>query len=655
MVDRFIHVSWWWWQHEKEGRIKGVIDLKSQMSSPTPTSQRTFVFWMRFSGKSAFSERHLHRITGGSGFLESTFLHPNLEHRLLPSQSLSRLRHDKRSDSHPSTHLAFALPKEFFLLIVASWFLRRDQIPIVLFFLSSAQLLFFLRSLSFTKAYFYWVSLVFYFKEYLLWTLSISIDFQTLHSLFSLIPFTFYSPRPFPSYRNHGQLYPSFFAKCSSRKSIIFVCVSSCCIDTGKNHQRKLAPSGEQGECLHESSISVFSDQIFSLQSSMMLNDPLVKFQSSYEPDVSIEYYIQRIFKHSKCSDACLIIMLVYIDRLIENHGLVLTKLNAHRMIITSLMVAAKYHDDLFYNNAYFAKLGGIPLPELNMLEVEFLKLLDFSMFVHATLFEKYQSQLQSYQMYLQLQYSPSSTAVRPIGSPYSHQSENAFHFSPNRYVHDQSSNTGFFVAQQSSSPLETMNAPAFVFPFTGSSQNAQTNIPSPDLMQQTSASLLFDHNNVHGFSGAIPAHHIYHDQQTHQIMQGAHMVPVAPVSSLPHPIGHQQHSSALHPFHQHIAYATAGHPIHHAVLVPAAQAPAVVVVTPMPAGHAPTLVDTSIQSANSMSSSYPPSTFIPSLSSSFHPIHNHQPHYSMSSASLPYLHPAHLMQPYHSLVTVGF
>jgi hypothetical protein len=314
----------------------------------------------------------------------------------------------------------------------------------------------------------------------------------------------------------------------------------------------------------------------------------------------------------------------------------------------------------LFYNNAYFAKLGGIPLPELNMLEVEFLKLLDFSMFVHANLFEKYQSQLQSYQMYLQLQYSPSSTAVRPIGSPYSHQCENAFHFSPHRYVHDhQPSNTGYFVAQQSSSPLETMNASTFVFPscFTGSSHSCQTNIPSPDLMQHTSASLLFDRSNVHGYSGAIPAHHIYHDQQTHQMMHGAHMVPVAPVASLPHPIGHPQHSSALHPFHQHVAYATGGHAVHHAVLVPSAPAPAVVVVTPMPAGHAPALVDTSIQSghANSMSASYPPSTFIPSLSSSFHPIHNHQPHYSMSSASLPYLHPAHLMQPYHSLITVGF
>lgn len=69
--------------------------------------------------------------------------------------------------------------------------------------------------------------------------------------------------------------------------------------------------------------------------SPVMSNDPFVKFQSSYAPDVSVEYYIQRIFKHSKCSDSCLIIMLVYIDRLIENKGLVLSTLNAHRIIIT--------------------------------------------------------------------------------------------------------------------------------------------------------------------------------------------------------------------------------------------------------------------------------------------------------------------------------
>lgn len=63
-----------------------------------------------------------------------------------------------------------------------------------------------------------------------------------------------------------------------------------------------------------------------------------VKFQSSYEPDVSIEFYIDRIHKYSKCSDTCLVIMLIYIDRLIERRGLVLSSLNAHRVILTRLV-----------------------------------------------------------------------------------------------------------------------------------------------------------------------------------------------------------------------------------------------------------------------------------------------------------------------------
>jgi hypothetical protein len=50
--------------------------------------------------------------------------------------------------------------------------------------------------------------------------------------------------------------------------------------------------------------------------------------------------------------------MLIFIDRLIEQKGLIITKLNIHRLLVTNIMLAAKYHDDLFYNNAYFAKLG---------------------------------------------------------------------------------------------------------------------------------------------------------------------------------------------------------------------------------------------------------------------------------------------------------
>lgn len=73
---------------------------------------------------------------------------------------------------------------------------------------------------------------------------------------------------------------------------------------------------------------------------------------------------------------------LVYIDRLIQRNDLVLSTLNVHRIIITrwaavtraaavcsacnrplqscrySVMLAAKFFDDQYFNNAYYAKVG---------------------------------------------------------------------------------------------------------------------------------------------------------------------------------------------------------------------------------------------------------------------------------------------------------
>jgi hypothetical protein len=87
-------------------------------------------------------------------------------------------------------------------------------------------------------------------------------------------------------------------------------------------------------------------------------NSLLTKFQSSYVPEVAVEQYLERIRSYSRCSDACFIMSLVYLDKLIEKQCLVLTSLNVHRLMITCVMLSAKFHDDLFYSNAYFSKLG---------------------------------------------------------------------------------------------------------------------------------------------------------------------------------------------------------------------------------------------------------------------------------------------------------
>lgn len=168
-------------------RIKEVTPLKSQILAHTPNFQRKFALQNAFLTKKRVFRTSSSRLLAQVGFLASTFA-PNLMPLFsVPSQSLSRPRHDKRSDSYPSTHLAFALRKGNFLLIVASWLLCRGEIPIVLSFCRALTTsLFFHRSSSFIKAYFYWVSLVFCIKEYLLWTLSTFDWFSNKSILFSL-------------------------------------------------------------------------------------------------------------------------------------------------------------------------------------------------------------------------------------------------------------------------------------------------------------------------------------------------------------------------------------------------------------------------------------------------------------------------------------
>ena len=80
-----------------------------------------------------------------------------------------------------------------------------------------------------------------------------------------------------------------------------------------------------------------------------------------------------RVHKYASCSNECFILALIYVDRLIERNNFLLTELNVHRVVITAILLAAKFFDDAYYNNAYYAKVGGVLVSELNGLEVDFL------------------------------------------------------------------------------------------------------------------------------------------------------------------------------------------------------------------------------------------------------------------------------------------
>ena len=118
-------------------------------------------------------------------------------------------------------------------------------------------------------------------------------------------------------------------------------------------------------------------------------------FHAMKKPAISIEDYIERIFTYALCSKSCFLIAAFYMERVaVKNAALRATSLNSHRLLITSVMLAAKFFDDIFYNNAYYAKVGGVPVSELNALELAMLKELDYGLNMSAEEFALYESEV---------------------------------------------------------------------------------------------------------------------------------------------------------------------------------------------------------------------------------------------------------------------
>ena len=121
-------------------------------------------------------------------------------------------------------------------------------------------------------------------------------------------------------------------------------------------------------------------------------------FTSSSIPNISIYDYLIRIQRYSIMEKNTLILSLIFIDRLCEYNNIILTYNNVHRILFVSIVIAIKYNEDKFYDNKYYAEIGGISLNELNKLENLFLEMCQFKLYVSSDVFEKYSKYLNSFE-----------------------------------------------------------------------------------------------------------------------------------------------------------------------------------------------------------------------------------------------------------------
>ena len=119
-------------------------------------------------------------------------------------------------------------------------------------------------------------------------------------------------------------------------------------------------------------------------------NKDIYPFITDSLQSISINDYLERLVKYTQVESSTLIAMLIFIDRLCELNNFIVNSYNVYKILFSSLIMAIKYNEDEYYDNKFYAKVGGVTLKEMNILEISFLKLIDFKLYISEEIFETY-------------------------------------------------------------------------------------------------------------------------------------------------------------------------------------------------------------------------------------------------------------------------
>jgi len=119
-------------------------------------------------------------------------------------------------------------------------------------------------------------------------------------------------------------------------------------------------------------------------------------FSSPLIPDITIKDYLERIKKYTKIDDNSIIMGLIYLDKFCNKTQIILTDYNIHRLLFTSLLIALKFGEDVFYKNTFYSQVCGVKTKILNKMEYEFACGIEFEFYVSLSIFNKFKININS-------------------------------------------------------------------------------------------------------------------------------------------------------------------------------------------------------------------------------------------------------------------
>jgi len=109
--------------------------------------------------------------------------------------------------------------------------------------------------------------------------------------------------------------------------------------------------------------------------------------------------FVKFIYVYERMEPECIIMCLAYIERLVEYTGVTVDISNWRRIALASWIVALKAWEELAVYNLDFLGCfdGKVTVRDLNLLEMHFLSLIQYNVYLKASEYAKYYFELKNY------------------------------------------------------------------------------------------------------------------------------------------------------------------------------------------------------------------------------------------------------------------
>ena len=107
-------------------------------------------------------------------------------------------------------------------------------------------------------------------------------------------------------------------------------------------------------------------------------------------PNITIEQYLNRLFKYTKMEISSLIISIIYIDRFCKENNYFLSYYSIYRLLLTSCLLSIKYNEDNKFDMNYYSEIAGIPVDIIYNLEEAMFCLIKYKLYVKDEDYQNY-------------------------------------------------------------------------------------------------------------------------------------------------------------------------------------------------------------------------------------------------------------------------